>query len=212
MRHDDLLSRVERMGGLRRRSAERAIRATLFSLNEHFGGPAVDALRRELPGELSSRPSRCSVRPADLDGFFATVGDTERVPRGFGKEHAEVVCRALGELVSDETAIRLQRELPPAAAELFARPPEAGEPSPYAQPVRHPEEVIRNTLAAGRPGARNPISSGRPERAHSQSVARSGDPHGDTKLSGAHGLTQERLEEDIAEGEPGPHRPIATTR
>ena len=49
-----------------------------------------------------------------------------------------------------------------------------------------------------------------PERAHS--VARSENPHADSKLSTASGLTQEILHETLAEGKPGPSRKVADTQ
>jgi hypothetical protein len=52
------------------------------------------------------------------------------------------------------------------------------------------------------------MSEATADRAHADSVARSDAPHEDTKLSSARGTTQERLHETLAEGRPGPRRPI----
>jgi hypothetical protein len=66
-------------------------------------------------------------------------------------------------------------------------------------------------LAEGRPGARNSLASGDPALlAHRHSVARSDDPHGDSKLSSARGLTQERDEDTLASGRPGSRRPLSS--
>ncbi len=67
----------------------------------------------------------------------------------------------------------------------------------------------RGTLAEGRPGSAHPLSEARPERAQSQSVARADNPHGDTKLSSATGLTQEREGETLATGHLGSNRPLS---
>jgi hypothetical protein len=68
------------------------------------------------------------------------------------------------------------------------------------------------TLATGRPGSRHPVSEAHEDRAHTESIARSDDPHGDTKLSSSRGLTQERLRETLAEGRPGPEHPVSNTK
>jgi hypothetical protein len=44
-------------------------------------------------------------------------------------------------------------------------------------------------------------------------MAKSDDPHADTKLSSSQGLTQERFEESLATGKPpGPVHPVSDTR
>lgn len=57
------------------------------------------------------------------------------------------------------------------------------------------------TLSEGRPGSRHPISEARPTQRQQHSVE-DDNPHGDTKVSSATGLTQEREHETLAEGEP----------
>jgi hypothetical protein len=48
--------------------------------------------------------------------------------------------------------------------------------------------------------------------AHAHSVARSENPHADTKLSSSPGLTQERLGDSLAEARPGPAHPVSDTK
>ena len=55
------------------------------------------------------------------------------------------------------------------------------------------------------------MSEARPETAHAESVARSDDPHADTRLSSSQGMTQERRGETLAEGRPGSDRPVSET-
>ncbi|HVK68207.1 MAG TPA: DUF2267 domain-containing protein, partial [Polyangium sp.] len=75
-----------------------------------------------------------------------------------------------------------------------------------------PELGKGKTLATGRAGSQTPLSEARPERAHGESVVRAENPHGETKLSSSRGLTQEREQETLAEGEPGPLRPVSEQR
>jgi len=48
--------------------------------------------------------------------------------------------------------------------------------------------------------------------AHRHSVARSDDPHADSKLSSARGLRQEREQRTLASGRPGSRRPLSGGR
>jgi hypothetical protein len=65
-----------------------------------------------------------------------------------------------------------------------------------------------DTLAEGRPGSRHPLSEARSDRSQSESVVATENPHADTKLSSAHGLTQEREGESLATGHSGSDRPL----
>ena len=56
------------------------------------------------------------------------------------------------------------------------------------------------TLSEGRPGSRKPVSEARPANHQQHSVA-DDNPHDDTKVSSATGMTQEREHETLAEGE-----------
>lgn len=46
----------------------------------------------------------------------------------------------------------------------------------------------------------------------SESVAKSENPHADTKLSSSHGLTQEREHDTLAEGRPGSKHPLSEAK
>jgi hypothetical protein len=117
------------------------------------------------------------------------------------KEHVDVVLRALGEILDADVRARLRRALPEALARQL-EVPEHGEPPPYGPPRSAPP----HTLASGRPGSRHPLSEGAPSRGHEHSVARNSDPHAETKLSSAHGLTQERFGESLATYDGRPKR------
>lgn len=108
--------------------------------------------------------------------------------------------------MSDDARSIMQAHFPALYAELFAPRPRAGEPPPH---VHRAQPSVGATLATGRPGSLHPLSEGRPDQGHSHSVARSASPHEDTKLSTSRGSTQERLGETLAEGRPGPSRPLS---
>jgi uncharacterized protein (DUF2267 family) len=212
MDHEHFVRETMERGGFgSAEQAERAIEATLATIGHRLDAGEAEAVARELPAAYAQvlRASRYE-RDFDVDELFRRVARREGIDVGFAREHAEVVCQIVGESLSDEGLALLRRHLPPPIAELFA-PREAvepPEPAPHRTIARAP--APRTTLAEGREGSRHPVSEARPERGHAHSVARSADPHGDTKLSSSRGTTQERMHETLAEGAPpGPKRPVS---
>jgi uncharacterized protein (DUF2267 family) len=186
-----------------------ALIATLHVLRQRLTSDDAHWLAQELPLPLAdvlleeSYDSDFAVQE-----FFERVALHERVRSGIAVERVQVVCRALGESLSNEALTRLKGHLPEYAP-LFT-PPELTAPPDQAT-VSRKSESRDNTLAGGRPGGSRPISSSRPgsrrplseahpDRAHTHSVARSSDPHVETKISSARGLTQEREHESLATG------------
>ncbi len=187
----------------------RAIRATLRALAEQLDPVERIQLGRDLPSDLrvlvESNALRLAEQSPTKEAFFQSVAAYEMEPVGRALEHAEIVCRALADTLSETTVARLTRQLP-ALAELF-RPPErpaAAQTMGQASP-RRPQD-----LAEGRPGGTHPIaSSDTSTLAHRHSIARSDDPHADTKLSSAMGLSQERDSRTLAAGRPGSRHPVS---
>ncbi|MGK4005317.1 DUF2267 domain-containing protein [Sorangium sp. So ce1036] len=213
MDHERFVEEVQRRAGFAGRDeAERAIAVTARTLGERLLEDEAAAVAGGLPG-----PVAAAVRGAtyqgdfDRDELYDRIARREGAPRGFGMEHAQAVCQVIGEALPEAERQRLQKHLPD-WADLFA-PREAGAPPPRPVHAAAPPEVGHGaTLATGRPGSRRPLSEARPEPAHAESVARSDDPHADTRLSSSPGLTQERLQETLAEGRPGPERPVSETQ
>jgi uncharacterized protein (DUF2267 family) len=193
--------------------AERAIAVTARVLGQRLLSSECVAVAGALPAPVAGRLLRTAYeRDFDLDELYDRVARGEGIQPGFGREHAQAVCQAIGTALPHEVRLRLQRHLPAEMAFLF-EPHDAGAPPP--RPARADPAVepgAGTTLATGRPGSRHPLSEGRADRAHQGSVARSDDPHADTKLSSARGLTQERLGESLASGQPGPAHPVSQTR
>ncbi|OJH35967.1 DUF2267 domain-containing protein [Cystobacter ferrugineus] len=205
MMNEELLSDVaEHTGQAGIQDAERTVRAVLDILGERLSWPVIEAVADDLPGSLTAG-LRDGVDRQDFDlaEFQARVADRMQVPLGRAVELAGVVCQFLAEALTPGTLHRLREELPEPMGALFT-PRETGE---RLEPVHL--EPSRGTLAEGRPGSTHPLSEARPERAQSQSVARTDNPHGDSKLSSATGLTQEREGETLATGHPGSNRPLS---
>jgi len=201
-----ITARIVELGIVPTRAAEHALRATLGALSEHL----ADDERRALAAALGSWASFVLHTPARRGAFaiedlYEGVRRRERITSGFAREHAQIVFRALGDLMPRETCARLERALPPVAT-LFAHGDAAPAPPHSSPSVRH------HTLATGRPGSAHPISESPPPSAHAHSVARSDDPHGDSKLSSAHGLTQESVDESLANAKPDARRTIANAK
>jgi uncharacterized protein (DUF2267 family) len=199
MTHDEFLSHVRERAGLPGlEEAERTVRAVLGVIRELLSWPARQSLAEDLPVPLSESLGGGGDRQHfDLAELHARVASQEQVRLGFAVEHTSVVCQLVAEALSPAALYQLREELPESIAALFT-PREPGERFEHIHldPSRH-------TLAEGRPGSRHPLSEARAERAHTHSVVREDNPHEDTKLSSALGLTQEREQETLAAGHSG---------
>lgn len=208
MSMEGLLDRLAQRGLADDEAARRSLRATLAVLGERLVDDEAKALAEVVPSELAS-----SLESSEYDSDFSTEELFERVRRrerttaGRARENAAIVLTALGECMSLDRRKRVARGLPELAGELVLGGREVGEPPPHRASAHAPRIA---TLASARPGSAHPVSEAAPPSGHTHSVARNPSPHADTKLSGAEGLTQERLDETLGAGRPpGPSRPIA---
>jgi hypothetical protein len=160
---DRLIEIVSAHGGLDRPQARAAIEDTLAAIGAVVHGEDRDALRGALPEELAPALDTRREAPVELAS-----------PRG--RERVAAACLGLATTLPAPVVERLRRGVPELAEWLVSPAPAA------AAPPRRPGP--RATLAAGRPGSDHPVSEGTADRAQSESVARSDDPHGASKLSG----------------------------
>jgi uncharacterized protein (DUF2267 family) len=167
------------------------IEAVLASLGEGLSRRQAAALADELPPELAPLV-RDSQHNQNLDRFDveSRVAQRAGLSRGAALELMFAVGRTVAEAVRDDVLALIRRDLPGDVAALL-EPVER-----YEAPQGVHRDPLKRTLAEA-----GPLSDARPDSAQSQSVVRSDNPHGDTKLSSAEGIAQER------EG-----RTIATTR
>lgn len=187
--------------------ARSALQATLKALRGGLTDDEAQALAQEIDAPWAA-PLREGFYEGELavEEFYRLVAFHGQRRLSIGAEHAQIVCRALGSVLSRTALQRLAQQVP-----LLAREFEAAPDLQVIQCAEHLRSAAapEHTLAAGRPGSSRPLSEARPnpdetlsggraEKAHAHSVARSDDPHGDTKLSSARGLTQEREGESLA--------------
>jgi uncharacterized protein (DUF2267 family) len=180
-----LLEHMKTIGGFARAGdAKRAARIVLSVFRERLDDAAAAAIARDLPEPLAA-PMRGGAYRGDLapDDLYAAVGDRERTSHGVGAEHAQIVLRAIGDALSDDTRVLLEKELPTAWTDLLFGDRETGEPPPHGAPKSGAK--IRMTLASAHPGYRSPIAEASADRAQSDSVAKSDAPHEARKLSSA---------------------------
>jgi uncharacterized protein (DUF2267 family) len=114
-------ARIVELGIVPTRAAEHALRATLGALSEHLSDDERHALANAL-GSWASFLLYTPLRPGamTLDDLYEGVRRRERITRGFAREHAHIVLRALGDLLPRDACVRIERALPP-VADLFAR-------------------------------------------------------------------------------------------
>jgi uncharacterized protein (DUF2267 family) len=188
---DSFLGRVMRTGGLGAKDAHRATFATLRALGEVLDEPIVLAMRAALPHKMGNMFLANAPRhpPSEL---YARVASHEERSLGISKEHAETVCRILGTVLDQDLLTRIGKDI--GRPELFESRPWSDVP-PYG--IQEPPRAEKHTLATGKPGYEHPIAEAAVVDAHLHSVARSEDPHADTKLSSASGLTQERTHQTL---------------
>ena len=195
-----LLERLAKHGLVDEEAARRSLRATLAVLGERLVDDEARALVETVPAELVA-----GLENSEYDADFTTEELFERVRRreqtsaGRARENAEIVLTALGECMDLDRRRRIARGLPELAAQLLLGGRELGEPPPHRAASRSSRGA---PLASARPGSTHPVSEAAPPSGHTHSVARNPSPHVETKLSGAEGLTQERLEETLGAGRP----------
>lgn len=153
-----LASHVAGHAGVAEDRASDVVRTVLGGLGAYLSPAARQLVVDELPAALGTSLD------AGSRSFEAALGDHAR-------ELVASVCHVLAEELSVEALEALHRELPASLASLFA----ADEPTPRKPPER------TDTLAAGRPGSKHPLSEAGDARQH-DSVS-DDNPHAATKLS-----------------------------
>ena len=208
MNEDTLLGRLRELAPFAdREAARRAFDATLRALRRGLSEDEADwlavALGPALSGPLLRETHAGELTTAEL---YRWMKRYTKQRKGIAVEQAQVVCRALAELLPEPDLERLKKHLPE-LADLLQVPELGAAPVP---PRRLRSAPGDHTLAGGRPGSTRPISEaggpsdrdlagGDPEDlAQTQSVARTRNPHGETKLSSTRGLSAEREERTLA--------------
>lgn len=206
---NDLVERALRDGFLDHGTAARAVDATLGAFGVCLARDEARALAGALSHRLAGLVEGADRRAdGDVGAFFARVSEREGVPVGLAREHASIVLRALGVGLDPALRARLSRVLPEELAAMLA-PRAPSTPPAHPHPSHAPPLT---TLASGRPGSHHPMSASKPPAAHQHSVVAATNPHGDSKLSSAHGLTQEQLRESLATGTALRGRPISEAK
>jgi uncharacterized protein (DUF2267 family) len=206
---------------------ERVAREVLFTALEVLGEclSADDArlLAGDLPGTFSEHV-RAGVGRCEPREVYRRMASRRGVHLGLAVEQVQVVGHVIAESISRTTLERLRQHLPE-LQELFAgSPTESAEPAQVRAPGREGRLAARRNKDIGE-GARKP--TGHPEilaqkhsiarsddphadtklsssrgPAHAHSIARSDDPHADTKLSSSRGLSQEREGRSLSTAHP----------
>jgi hypothetical protein len=195
-----MVERVEHvLGGATAGSSEQVVVSVLEEIGPWIGRFDLNQMR-DLPDEAlkALRSPREEPDVLDVDAVSRAVSERLGVPLSHAAELVPSVCRVVDEALDEEGRHHLRRNLPDSLVQTFER--------------SKPHEATRlagvgHTLADGEAGSRRPVSEA--DVAEEDSVAADDDPKGDTKLSGAKGIAQERRRRTLAEGKPGSTRSIA---
>jgi uncharacterized protein (DUF2267 family) len=179
-----LVDRICALTGIAERESARRVGTVVTAvLLEQLPGPDRARLARELPQgwvpSLARDHAPVQVQDALAD-FYARVAAREGIELGFAREHAQSCCRALAEMLDEDTLQRISRAVSDDVAKLFER-----RELPAAQ-------------GAVTSAPRKPSGGASVRHAQQESVARSRNPHADTKLSSSRGTTQEREGQTLA--------------
>lgn len=194
MNEHAFFERVSRRCGLEEGpELERMVKGTLRALGEALSMDETARLREELPPRLAEALEDVEHGQArELEAVLMRISSRTGARLGVALEQLAVVAEVLVELVRPEVMAPVRRALPWRLGRLFLPAPLA-----LAPPVVH-HDATHHTLAEARASSSRPLYAAQPQRAQSESVARSDNPHGETKLSSARGLTQEREDETLA--------------
>jgi uncharacterized protein (DUF2267 family) len=208
MGYPELIDAVQDHAGLASRSDAEATTAAVFgALAERVLPGDRRAVKALVPEEL--RSAFDVERKSDETGVDAIVQEVavvEGIAPGFGREHLVVVGAAAASALHPDAITALRTHLPDELAALFREttPRRVTRPTPHSSPLagRRISEAHDGSrhVAEARLGSARPISEAKDDPAQTDSVARSDDPHADTKLSGAKGMTQTREHESLSEG------------
>jgi uncharacterized protein (DUF2267 family) len=113
-------------------------------------------------------------------------------------EGVQEICRVLGMLLTPELVARLIAHLPAQLSEAFDGRMPHTPPQLRTRPLRVSTSLPSRHLGEDDPGRESPLYRTRPPSVHAASVA-SENPHGDSKLSSAHGATQEHEQKTLAD-------------
>lgn len=205
--YEGFIEQVRVRTGLGSRAmVETAVRAVTEALGALIDHAHREEIAAHFPAAIAQMLRGAPSDPdADASAFLRRVAGVEHLPAGFAVEHATAILETIGGALHPSARRLLASRLPEEMRDWIE--PRRVTAPPHAE--RAPQPAPSETLAEGHPGSRHPLSEAAPHGAQSESVASRADPHADSRLSSAHGMTQEREHEDLAEGHPGPRRSLS---
>ncbi len=119
---NEFLARVSALTGLPPTRAVKAVRATLTALRTELDDSERADLAAVLPVSwIDTLRTSDEPHPSGRGEFFERVQAAEHVSVGLAEEHAEAICRALGETLPKRVLKRLDVALPRTVDALFHR-------------------------------------------------------------------------------------------
>lgn len=200
MHYIELASHLQRTAPLERQLAERLVLSVLQGMASMLRGGSAHAFATALSFPLAQEEN---VASGGIERIEERVEQALAVDALRAREYVQITLAVLARHADEVVLSRLRSELPD-SVEAQLQHDVVGRTIP-----QRPHHVGHGrSLADGRPGSRRPmseapagstrpVSQSMPGARQQNSVAES-NPHADTKISSAAGLTQEREGESLA--------------
>lgn len=138
---------------------QRSIESTIRVLGQRLRPLEKDMLAKLLPDRLARELIHQGYdAPFSVHDFYVRVAEDTGLRLGFAKEHAEVICEIIAEILDDESYEALYQALPTEWMRLMT--PYYSSRSSRTQRQRNAYNSFRRTLASGRGGSTNPLYEG----------------------------------------------------
>jgi hypothetical protein len=194
MNRNELLDHVsERLGPANRIDPARVVYTVATNLTPALTREGTRSLAEALPPDLAPPLGGPHNEPLEAVDLVARTAQQLHVELSHAAEYVTVASQVIAEAVGPTAANRLRRDLPESLARLL-------EPAPVVPPAPPHVNHTARTVAEAQPA--HPLYAAHPDTVQSGSVAAEPNPHAETKLSSAVGITQERTGRTIATGSP----------
>ena len=194
MHYQTLASHLQHAAPIEKHMAEQVVLSILQELAGMLRGGSARALAEALAFPLADDENRQPL--PDIGALRTRLARALSVDAMRAQEYLQITMAGLADHLTDGLLSKLHHELPDDVEALLQRDvTKGGQPpqraSGHGRQLADGRPGSRRPMSETAPGSSRPVSQAAPGPRHQNSVAER-NPHADTKLSSAKGLTQER--------------------